>query len=270
MNLDVDNLIVRFADPLDGNEIAQLFCEDGTNLYDWSEQKWRHYYIDYPDGQPVALVAEIGGGIIGHYGMLPVDIGGWSAMLGLHAYVSTKYRGLTIISALMAEVDRVCKAKGISLICGFANPQFSLIKKTFFKWNIGFWIGFKKSTTFADVVRDDETFYFHYSDAWYQWRFGEDRNSYLSLFVDIEGNERQQLLKMRNSGANFDEDLFAATECWSNASMYAKDQDDQFCQPFSVKVYDRALVDLGILKPENWFIEMGDSDTFSYVPWSKR
>jgi len=268
MTMQADNIVIRIAKSFDGEGVTRLFCEDGTNPYGWSAHKWRHYYVDYPDGQPVAVVAEINGDIVGHYGMVPVVIGTLPAMLGLHAYVSVKYRGLTIISALMTEVDRICKAKGVAVICGFANPRFSLIKKTFFKWNTPFWLGFKKGAAPTDTVRGDAKFYFQYSDAWYPWRFGEDRNFYLSCFVDTEGNVRKQLLKIRDS--NYNDENLSDSECWSKSMMYARDQESQFCQPFSVKVYDRSLIDLGILQPENWFIEMGDSDTFSYISWSEK
>jgi len=265
--LKTDDIVVRLAEPSDAEGIVQLFLEDGTNAYEWSIQKWWHYYVDYPDGQPIALIAEIDKKTVGHYGMVPVVIGKWHAMLGLHAYVSKDYRGLSIISTVMAGVDAVCKDRGVALVCGFANPNFSLIKKTFFKWHIPLWLGFKKGISAADAVRGDATFFFEYSEDWYSWRFGVARDCYLSRFVDGEGNIHKQVLKMR--GRTLEKEQLCNAECWSRSTMYATAQRKQFCQPYSVKIYDRSLINLGILRPENWFIEMGDSDTFKYIPWSE-
>lgn len=257
---------IRAAEPADAERVVRLFCEDGTNRYGWSADKWRHYYLDYPAGRPVALVAEIDGELVGHYGMVPVAIGSWPAMLGLHAYVSSRYRGLTVLAALMAEVDRLCRAEGVALICGFANPRFTLVKKTMFKWQVPLWLGFKKGTTPADTLRGDARFYFQYPDAWYAWRFGAERGCYLSRFVDAGGAVRKQLLKTRGGVPDLAE--LPDSECWSRRMMYPAEQPGPFCQPFSLKVYDGSLIDLGILQPGKWFLEMGDSDTFNYAPWS--
>lgn len=258
--------VVRRAEPGDAERVVRLFCEDGSNRYGWNADKWRHYYLDYPGGRAVALVAELAGELVGHYGMVPVAIGDRPARLGLHAFVSARYRGLTVVAALMAEVDRVCRDEGVALICGFANPRFSLVKKTLFKWQIPFWLGFKQGTTPADCQRGAASFYFRYPEAWYSWRFGAERPYYLSRFQDAEGAVRKQLLKSRRGG--FRPGEISDSECWSSSMMYPEPQAGSFCQPFSLKLYDRSLVDLGILEPENWFLEMGDSDTFSYTPWS--
>ena len=265
MSLGNSGIVVRTAKLSDAVRVSNLFCEDGTNPYDLSAQKWLHYYNDYPEGQPVALVAEIDGEIVGHYGMLPIHIGDSPAMLGLHAYVSTKCRGLTVISALMAEVDNICRARGAAMICGFANSKFALIKKTFYKWHTPLWLGFKKGTALADTNRENSPFYFKYSDAWYTWRFGEERDYYLSCFTDAEGILRKQLLKARNIVYNVN--MLADSECWSKSDTYPKDPGDRFYQPFSVKIFDKSFIDRGVLLPENWFIEMGDSDTFRYTAW---
>jgi len=268
MTSESNSLVIRDAVDSDIDSIVGLFTEDGSNPYGWCADKWRHYYRNYPEGKPTALVAELNGVVVGHYGMLPIKIGELPAMLGMHAYVFSEYRGLTIISALMKEVDKRCRAQGVAMICGFANSKFSLIKKTFFKWKTLFWLGFKSGLTADDVRCEPAPFFFNYSPKWFAWRFGEVRNTFISRYTDARGNIKKQLLKInRGMEAPTPAELLDS-EGWSPALVFLKEQQDQFCQPFSLKIYDTSLLDAGVLRPENWFIEMGDSDTFQYLPWS--
>jgi hypothetical protein len=269
MKQNIDSIVVRKACESDGPDITNLFCEDESNPYGWDVSKWNHYYLDYPEGLAIALVAEVNSKIVGHYGMVPVKIGRLPAMLGLHAYVSTYYRGLTVISALMKEVDNICRAEGIALICGFANSSFSLIKKTFFKWDIPIWLGFKSDLAIKDIKRDNQPFYFNYSDNWYEWRFGEIKSEYLSRYENADGIAKKQLLKMRKNKFENGKLHLEGVEAWTPTLVFAKEQNDLFCQPLAVKIFDRRLIDEGVLVTENWFVEMGDSDTFNYTPWSE-
>lgn len=266
MILNGNSLLVRDALESDIESIVALFTEDGRNPYGWCPDKWNHYYQDYPEGKPIALIAELNGIVVGHYGILPIQIGNLPAMLGMHAYVLNKYRGLTVISALMQEVDKRCKEQGVAIICGFANPKFSLIQKTFYKWKTPFWLGFKSGLTISDIRRKTASFFFNYSSQWFKWRFGEDLDYYVSLYTDTQGNTKRQLLKIQRGGESLSPETLASYEGWSPALVFSKQQRDQFCQPFSLKIYDPSLLDEGILEPENWFVEMGDSDTFQYTP----
>ena len=264
----IDSVIVRQAMPDDAKKIVSLFCEIGCNDYNWNRDKWLHYYVNYPEGNPVSFVAELKNKIIGHYGILPVRIGSCNGMLGLHAYVSTQYRGLTVLSNMMKKVDDYCVKENLDLICGFANPSFALIKKIFFKWHIPFWLGFKKNIQRADVLNKDKKFYFEYSDDWFKWRFHEDRSIYISKHKDSQTrNIRKQCLKLKYEKQTNIETLLDNCEGWSPSYLFTKQQSDQFCQPFSLKVYNPALLDKGIFQMQNWFIEMGDSDTFIYLPY---
>lgn len=255
---------VREALDSDVDAIVALFCEAGGNPYNWSRAKWNHYYRDYPDGTPISLVATMNGRVVGHYGIQPIKIGKMPAMLGLHAYVASSLRGLTIISALMKEVDRICLSCGAQLICGFANLKFSLIKSTIFKWKTPCWLGFQSGYSEEDVAsKRSRKFYFNYSDDWLAWRFGEKKDSYISIYFDSENNRHNQLLKFCDDKLRFEsKDL----ELWSPRSTYSTKQPDKFCQPFSIKVYNSELINEGILSCENWNIDMGDSDTFQYTP----
>ena len=264
--LNLENLVVRKAEDSDALSVVNLLSNNGLNSYWKDNAQWNHFYADYPEGSPLSLIAELDGKVIGHYGLLPVKFGQWPAMLGLHAYVAEPYRGLTVISMLMQEVDRYTVASGAKAICGFANSQFSLIKKTFFQWKIPFWLGFKSGLTADDLSRDNTPFFFSYSEKWIHWRFGSNKDVYFSRYVTNDGAEHIQLLKS-NQNASLPQDILSFCEGWSNRYLFTKEQKNQFCQPFSVKAYDQELIDAGIYKGENWFIEMGDSDTFRYKPW---
>lgn len=260
-----NKIVVRDTLETDIEGVVALFCEGGGNPYNWSISKWKHYYHDYPDGKPISLVAEWEGRIVGHYGMLPVRIGLWPAMLGLHAYVASDRRGLAVLSALMRAVDERCQVERVAMICGFANPKFTFIQNRVFKWLTPLWLGFKKDLGAEDIGdRESHPFYFKYSPAWATWRFGFKRATYISRYTDASGCERKQALKTSESTTAQD---LNGCEGWSPRLIFAVQQPNQFCQPFSIKVYDKGLLNKGVLDFHNWFVEMGDSDTFQYMRW---
>lgn len=265
--MSIDNITVRIADEGDAQAVAALLSDEGKSRYWKGSEQWNHFYRDYPEGRAVSLIAEIDNRIVGHYGLLPVRLGQWPALLGMHAYVAHGFRGLTVISALMQEADRYATASGAKAICGFANPQFSLIKKTFFKWKIPFWLGFKLPIGHEDLLAQETPFYFSYSKEWFVWRFGSNKNAYISRYAATDGMVKKQLLKVFPGSALPSESELSDCEGWSRQFLYSQKQPNVPCQPFSVKAYDQELVSAGIYDPSKWFIEMGDSDTFSYVEW---
>jgi len=262
----LDTLAIRQATTADAANIASLFIENG-NPYNWTADKWLHYYRDYTEGDAVALIAEVDGKVVGHYGMFPVKLGFYPAFLGMHAYVAEDYRGLSIISPLMREVDRYVKISGAKIICGFANPEFSLIKKTFFKWKILLWLGFKASLEQDDLVHEYAKFYFSYSNNWFRWRFGEEKNAYVSRYVGGDGKSRIQCLKAFPGKPLIPSSKLVHCEGWSPKLYFNKKPERVFAQPFSIKIYDNSLIEKGVYDPSNWFLEMGDSDTFQYNPY---
>lgn len=257
-------IVVRIAEDKDIEQIIDLFCESGSNHYQWTSEKWMHYYRHYSEGHAVSLIATLNNKVVGHYGLLPVKIAETPSMMGLHAYVAKAQRGLTVISALMKEVDRICNQSDVGLICGFANPQFSLIKSTIFKWKTVCWLAFKNGLTVQDLeIKKGKKFYFNYSKEWFEWRFGTQLDNYVSFYRDSNKCTHVQLLKYRNEKQLIGD---LNLELWSPVATYPTNQPHTFCQPFSIKIYDRKLVEEGVSNSENWSIDMGDSDTFQYSP----
>jgi predicted N-acetyltransferase YhbS len=255
---------VREAIDCDIDGIIALFSEEKINSYSWNAEKWRHYYREYPEGFAISLVATIDEKIVGHYGLQSVKISGIPALLGLHAYVSAAQRGLLVISALMRQVDEIAKLKGVKIICGFANPNFSRVKSALFKWKTIAWMGFQKGVSEEYYkIRSTKKLYFQYSNDWYFWRFGSLKEAYVSFYIDQNHSVRIQLLKQRLSVQKIQD---AGIEVWSPEYTFGEIQNDFFTQPFSIKVIDPEIIEFGVLDYQNWCIDMGDSDTFQYTP----
>lgn len=253
------------ASDVDG--VVALFCEGGHNPYNWSTSKWEHHYLEYPEGQTVSLVAVLNGRVVAHYGLVPVRVGPYRAMLGQHAYVAADQRGLSVLSLIMRMVDAKCKELGIDFICGFANPEFTYIKSKIFKWHTLCWLGFKNGFSEQDLINSrNRKHYFNYSSKWYEWRFGEERDQYLSQYVDSVGVVRKQLLKTTDRS---DARVISDAEAWAVGNMFSSQPSVGFCQPFSLKIYNDSLLRSELLDIDTWCIEMGDSDTFRYTPWEQ-
>jgi hypothetical protein len=259
-------LQIRPADEDDAPAIVRLFTENGSNPYGWTPAKWRHYYREYPEGTPLSLVAEIDDEIIGHYGILPLRIGVLPSALGLHAFVSERFRGLTVLSELMKAVDHECHRLQFAALCGFPNAAFARVCSALFKWRAVAWLGVVSGISARDVDHGDAPYRFRYTDAWYQWRFGAREPSYVSRHVDASGQVRKQLLKLGP-----DTEAAAAIpqgcEAWTRSAMFDRPSAGEFRQAFAVRIYDASRAP-DMNDSRAWGIDMGDSDTFVYTPWS--
>jgi len=254
---------IRRGTSEDAEGIVHLFSGE-NNPHGWSLQKWRHYYQNYPEGETVFFIAESEQGIIGHYGLFPVVIGGTQVYMGAHAYVTESVRGLAVISRLMKSLDEFCVDNDIPFIVGFANQKFTTVKTKLFKWRTPFFAGFVTTTRFAPSVFKERPFRFQYSDEWLQWRFGKVTDPVVSQYRKA-GCETPtyQLLHTQSSVAASDYGL-PAFECWSPDGYQKGPDGELFSQPFSLKVYDKHWAGPELLNPENWYIQMGDSDTFLF------
>ena len=232
------------------------------NPFNWSLRKWQYYYEDYPD-KAYSVIAESDGRILGHFGFHSVQFGEFNAMLPNAAIIHPSTRNLTILSKILELVDYVCQKEKVDFIWAPANPGFTAVLNKFFKWiKIGY-------VQFVDVesldLRDfEDRRRFHYSEDWYQWKFGGKKDTYIQ---DFEFNDivHHQLLKSEGK-----KKLISAKElgydklnCWA-PSGYSKEQPEGWAQPISVKALNPNLPE-SILDINNWFLEMGDSDAFEWM-----
>lgn len=254
---------VRRSTPGDAEGIVRLFSEGG-NPHNWALEKWQHYYQCYPEGETVAFVAESDQGIIGHYGLFPVVIGETPVYMGAHAYVSKSVRGLAVISQLMKSLDDFCIENDIPFIVGFANPRFTIVKTKLFKWKTPFFASFVTTNHFDHETFAERPLRFQYSDEWLQWRFGTVAAPVVSQHMKAESETpTYQLLHTRTNVVANDYGL-VELECWSPTGYLKEPDSPSFSQPFSVKIYAKNWKGADLLKPDNWYIQMGDSDTFVY------
>jgi GNAT superfamily N-acetyltransferase len=256
----------KIAQPEDAQNIVSLFTEE-NNDYQWNIKKWEHYYKSYTEGTPISIVAEKNNQIIGHYGVLPIQIADYKAMLGLHAYVSKEYRGFEVISKLMSFTYDYCQQDNIDIVCAFANNNMTLIQSKLFKWNhIGNLI-FSDNDTFDHRIIKNRPFQFNYSNDWYKWRFGIDTDVYLSEYSGLD-HPIIQLLKSNQDyfqAKDFDLSKF---QFW-DPNQYSTGAETRLYQPFSIKILN-SKVSNSILDINHWKIDMGDSDTFVYSPYQTK
>ncbi len=247
----------------EATQVVELFSEN-NNLYNWSLEKWKHFYQNYPEGKPVSFIAVEKGNIVGHYGLLPVVIGGFSSYLGLHAYVATAFRpnGLFVLANIFNKIDSYCQNKGVRFICSFPNPRFSTIITKIFNWKEIINLFFDTAKKYNFNSMKSKKFFFQYSSEWYNWRFGENKSFYISKYYH-SCRSRFQILKSNYECINSLNLGLPCLEFW-NPDKYSCNRKDQFTQPFSVKIYDQKFDK--IFNIDKWFIEMGDSDTFVYNP----
>jgi hypothetical protein len=253
---------IRRATAADKDGIVRLF-QEGGNLHNWSSEKWEHYYRDYPEGSTISFVAESDHQIIGHYGLFPITIGIYQVYMGAHAYVSESVRGLAVISSLMKSLDEFCVAEQIPFIVGFANQRFTTVKTKLFKWKTPLYASFVSTGKFDPDAFQNRPFQFHYSSDWAKWRFGQDGTAIMSKFQKQDGEEPVYQLLYTERKVEARDFGIAEFECWSPEG-YRSEPGADFAQPFSVKIYDKQWSGSNLLDPENWFIQMGNSDTFVF------
>ncbi|GAA0841451.1 hypothetical protein GCM10009113_07940 [Marinobacter szutsaonensis] len=258
------NFEVRRGCVEDAQGIVDLFSEGG-NPHSWSYEKWQHYYQLYPEGDTVTFVAESQDGIIGHYGLFPVTIGDYSVYLGAHAYISESVRGLAVISQLMKALDEFCTAEGVPFIVGFANPRFTTVKTKLFKWRTPFYASFVKCSSFNPEHYQSRPFMFSYSDKWINWRFGPKAgNPVISRYQKSDSEPPVFQVLHTTKPVEASSMGLPELECWSPDGYIKMPANDHFSQPFSIKIYDRNWEGPDLCNPDNWFIQMGDSDTFLF------
>jgi GNAT superfamily N-acetyltransferase len=247
-------LSVRLATVLDATLVSRLFEENG-NPHNWNAARWMYYYFDYPEGAALSFIAILDNEVVGHYGLQKINIKDDNAFLGLHAYVKSSMRGVVVISKLLNTVDNYCKDNAVDYLIGFANKKFTTIKTALFKWKCILWLSFEKRKNYLLSDLTSKRFRLEPSDDWLEWRFNRIDNHYKSKYSNLNFPQLLKITKDYN-GENI--------QCWHPTGNLLREDKNKFTQPFSIKVFNENFLDSGILEPDNWALEMGDSDTFIY------
>jgi len=254
----------RIATEKDILGIVDLFSQEG-NAYNWSEERYKHFYQDYPLEGVVSFVAEFKDIIIGHYGILPVVIGNYNALFGVHAFINQKYRNLKVIRGLFQSLDNWCKDHQIDFICAVPNPDFSLVKSKFFGWKEIFNLGFMTKECFSFSEYHNRELFINYSEDMLLWRFGKVQDVYISKYFR-EGSWSYQVLYANDDvGLTYANSFGVADFQYWHPDAYFLERKKEFTQPFSIKIFNLEHEEF-LTNPNNWFIQMGDSDAFVYTP----
>lgn len=259
------SLDYRIATPNHAASIVKLFCENG-NRHRWSLAKWKHYYVDYPIGNPTAFIACDGSNtVIAHYGLLPTNIAGYNVMLGVHSYVRSDFRGLEVISQLLTRVYEFCDKEKIAFICGFPNKDFNNVLSFFLGWEtIGF-LRFTENPRY-DISSCKDFIQFEYPTSWYLWKFSRLSDCYIQSFRK-DGKLYHQILKTRKIAfVNADDHKIDKLHFWHPDFNSKQEQPQIWSQPFAIRIL-RSGINPEALEMNRWLIEMGDSDAFE---WNKK
>lgn len=256
---------IRVAGAREAGAIAALLGAHWTEQA-WSEAKYRHYYHDYPEGETVSVVAEEGGVIVAHVGLVPVRISGTRAFLVLQVLVSKDHRrGGTLVEVLRFAEDEG-RRRGARLLCGFGNIRFSRVAERFAKWRIA---GYLRFALVEELTVPQGRLAFEYSDAWYRWKLGTGASVVIRPYAK-DGTTYHQLLKTRGMSAVRATDHGVAALHLFHPDRTSAEATTDWSQPFVVRPLvsdlDPRFEDL-----RQWYVEMGDSDTFEpHKPWIVR
>lgn len=259
--------VIRTSPELEGAVVAMLaehWREQG-----WCQGKYDHYYKDYPEGEPISLVAldAADGTLLGHFGLLPVQVDEWPAFLALQVLVNPAHRRGDVFAALVAGAEKAARERGAAFICGFPNRKFATVVARLFGWTI---VGYQ---SFVDVEAFDPRPYrdrnrFKYSPAWYEWKFGHREPPFTQRYTR-DGQELVQVLKAVENSVTSAHELGCATvNVWHPDHCSAQPSAD-WSQAFVWRAIAPGLP-AGLTDITRWLLEMGDSDTFEPLKkWSE-
>ncbi len=252
---------IRVARPDEAGAIVALLGAHWT-AQSWSLAKYRHYYVDYPEGEAISMVALDDGAIVAHVGLLPIRISGTPAYLVLQVLVSQHYRrGGTLVEMLRASEDEA-RRRGAQLLCGFGNIRFSKVAARFAHWTIAGFLRFAEVEALA-VADYRDRLAFEYGPAWYRWKLGSEAPVEIRPYTK-DGRTYHQLLKTRGVAH-----VSAAEQGVPALHLFHPDRTSpvettDWSQPFVVRPLVEGL-DPRFLDLRQWYVEMGDSDTFEVV-----
>jgi GNAT superfamily N-acetyltransferase len=153
---------IRKSRESDAEKIVSLFVSQGQNPHGWSEEKWYHFYRDYPENKSFGFVAEKSGNIVGHYGVAECRIGPLRAAVGMHAFIDPAFRGLELIRAILSEIETELSHRGVDILTAFSNKSFSLVKEKFLGWEYPFDLSFRKIAKLFKKDIDEKPYKFNF------------------------------------------------------------------------------------------------------------
>lgn len=238
--------------------IELLQSIDG-NRYNWCEEKFDSYYLNYPYPQPTAVNLIENETVVAFNGILPCRIGNYKAGMMAHTFISPPYRDIRNINLLISKTIEVAKSQGLDMLVGFPNHKFNKILSTLFKWDN---IGMMKFVESSEVLNLDKPFFFNVDSSWYKWKFNEEKDFYIKCYQKDQ-TFYHQLLKNKKQHIKASELGLERLSHWEPIKI-EKVKDSDWTQPFVLKMLSNDLP--GSIKDiTNWRIEMGDSDSFEWV-----
>lgn len=128
---------LRTLEPGDAAQICALFSRHTPYRRDAAFWSWLNR--SFPVRPSIVAVAECAGEIVGHYGILPLELRGpngahWLAGHGLHAFVSPAHRDRVSIFQISALAYRLAREAGLEFVFGFPNASYRLVQEKIERW----------------------------------------------------------------------------------------------------------------------------------------
>lgn len=130
-------LRIRGYEPGDETAVCELFSRHTPYRRDFAFWHWLNREV--PTQPSVVAVAELDGEIVGHYGILPVELrlpDGATVLAGhgVHAFVSPDCRGEAGIFQISAKAYQLAAQAGVQFVYGFPNPNYRLVQEKIERW----------------------------------------------------------------------------------------------------------------------------------------
>jgi len=260
---------IRQTLPSDLDSLVRLLAQSGE-AYGWCKEKWHHYYRDFPGGQAVSLSAvnTCNGEIIGHFGMLPVTVPPYSSFQTHHVIVDRNNRDIRVILKLFSASEAIAKERKAAFICGVPNQHLIKVANRLCGWKVLGYFHFSDVSTF-DPSAYSKRYHFEYQGDWAPWKFGEGTYPFVHDYTKNDKTYKQLLKCDPNSKLTASNLGEQSINVW-HPDNNSETDDQGWCQPFYFQqLCDDLPEDIFLIA--NWFVEMGDSDTFEVnKPWLKK
>lgn len=128
---------IRDFEAADAARICALFQRHTPYRRDGDFWLWLNRLV--PASPSLVAVAEVGGEVVGHYAILPVELrlaDGRPVLAGhgVHAFVSPAHRQSVGIFQISAHAYRMAQAAGLRFVFGFPNANYRLVQEKIERW----------------------------------------------------------------------------------------------------------------------------------------